>query len=419
MTKVKSTEIIKSFEKGPVRRSLFSNGAVTLFHQFKGMESACANLYILAGSIFEKPSEHGIAHVIEHMLFKEEKTNSVVRDMEKEGAQINAYTYKEYVCFELECAAVKLEQFLPKFLSLFLNPVFTKKDLALEKKVILQELREDKDDHETEGLEYIYKKNFKAPLAHSIGGNIKNVKSFTPDDLSKFYKKYYTPNRMVLSVVSGRKFSKLESIFCSQFKETTSRKPFRIKNKLRFSALEHVNSKLKRKMESSIVYYSFNGASIFHKDYYTYMVLDEYLFGGMSSKLFVELREKSGLVYGLGSALNSYAGQGNYIMIFNTHKSNIRKLQARVESVLTEFIDKGLDEAEVKSIRDRVALGWKLGFDDMLERNEYLAELEMLNMKDYSLSTQTKRLDEVDSKSMQALVEKVFNSKYTKLVMSS
>ena len=117
MTKIKSTEINKTFEKGPVRRSLFSNGAVSLFHQFKGMESACANLYILAGSIFESPEEHGIAHVIEHMLFKEEKTNSVVREMEKEGAQINAYTYKEYVCFELECASTKLESFLPKFLS--------------------------------------------------------------------------------------------------------------------------------------------------------------------------------------------------------------------------------------------------------------------------------------------------------------
>ena len=419
MTKIKSTEINKTFEKGPVRRSLFSNGAVSLFHQFKGMESACANLYILAGSIFESPEEHGIAHVIEHMLFKEEKTNSVVREMEKEGAQINAYTYKEYVCFELECASTKLESFLPKFLSLFLNPVFNKKDLALEKKVILQELREDKDDHETEGLEYIYKKNFNAALGHSIGGSIKNVNSFTPKDLEQFYKKYYTPNRMVLSVVSGKKFERLEEIFCSQFSSTKNSRPFRIKNKHRFSKLEHVKTRLKRTMESSIVYYSFDGASIFHKDYYNFMVLDEYLFVGMSSKFFVELREKHGLVYGLGSALNSYYNQGNYIMIFNTHKTNVKKLQGKVEEVFSQFIEDGIGEKEVESIKERVALGWRLGFDDMLERNEYLAELELLNMKDYSLSAQVKRLDEVSSKNMQSLVKKIFKSKYTKLVMSS
>lgn len=419
MTRVKSTKIIKSFQKGPVRRSLFSNGAVSLFHQFDGMESACANLYILAGSIFEKPEEHGIAHVIEHMLFKEEKTHSLIREMEQKGAQINAYTYKEYVCFELECAAVSLEEFLPKFLSLFFNPVFNTKDLALEKKVILQELREDKDDHETEGLEYIYKKNFTDALGHSIGGAISNVKSFTVNQLSKFYKKFYRPNRMVLSVVSGRKFDKLENIFCEQFKDSKERAPFRLKTIKRSSKLNHINTKLKRSMESSIVYYSFDGASIFHPDYYAYMVLDEYLFGGMSSKMFDEVREKSALVYGLGSAMNSYAREGNYIMIFNTQKENVKKLQAKVEAVLHEVAQNGVSEEEIISIRERIAQGWSLGFDDMLERNEFFAELEMLGHDDFGLERQIERLNRVDSKALQKLLVKMLNNKFSRLVMSA
>ncbi len=120
---LKETQILKSFEKGPVRRSLFDNGAVSLYHHFKGMESACANLYFLAGSIFESESEEGIAHVIEHMLFKDEGSNDLVKELEREGAQVNAYTYKEYVCFELDCPSELLPRFLPKFLSLFLSPI--------------------------------------------------------------------------------------------------------------------------------------------------------------------------------------------------------------------------------------------------------------------------------------------------------
>ncbi|MEX0797984.1 MAG: pitrilysin family protein [Bacteriovoracaceae bacterium] len=423
MTKLKSSQIIKSFEKGPVRRSLFSNGAVSLFHQFKGMESACVNLYFLAGSVFEKKGQHGIAHVIEHMLFKEERAGSLVQEMESKGAQINAYTYKEYVCFELDCAADSLDEFLPKFLSLFLNPVFNSKDLALEKKVILQELREDKDDHETEGLEYLYKKNFNEALGHPIGGAIGNVKSFRVKDLETFYKKFYRPERMILSVVGGKKFDSLEKIYMDEFakagqKERQQIKPFRLEKKERFSKLKHASAKLKRPMESSIVFYAFDGASIFHPDYYNYLALDEYLLGGMSSKLFMELREKNAYVYGLGSAINTYAACGSYIMIFHTLKKNVGKLRDKVDEALEELAQKGPPAKDIEAIKKRLAQAWSLGFDDMLERNEYLAEMEMLNFSDFSLAGQIQRLNHVSAESVQALVKKIFKSKYSLLIMN-
>lgn len=420
MSKLVSTKTTTTFEKGPVRRSLFRNGAVSLFHQFKGMESACANLYFLAGSIFEGPKQEGIAHVIEHMLFKEESSNNLVQEMEKDGAQINAYTYKEYVCFELECAGVLLPKFLPKFLSLFLSPVFNSKDLALEKKVILQELREDKDDHETEGIEYLYKKNFDRALGHSIGGSIGNVKSFTVKDLQKFYKKYYRPERMVLSVVSGKRFDSLERIVSEAFKDDQrSAPPQRLKSLERFSKLNHVQTKLKRSMESSILYYSFDGVSVFHQDYYNFLILDEFLLGGMSSKLFVELREKRAYVYGLGSALNAYAKQGSYMMIFHALKKNIPKVRELVDEVLQEISEKGFDPQEIEAIKKRLMLGWRLGFDDMLERNEYIAEIEMLGEGDFGLTRQEAKLALVTPLSLKKLVRKIISNEYSSLVVSS
>lgn len=425
MTKLVSTKKIQSFEKGPVRRSLFRNGAVSLFHQFKTMESACVNLYFLAGSIFEKPEQEGLAHVIEHMLFKEESARKLVREMEDDGADINAYTYKEYVCFELDCAADFLPKFLPKFLSLFLNPKFKKEDLELEKKVILQELREDKDDHETEGVEYLYKKNFDRSLGHSIGGSSKTVGSFTVKDLESFYKKFYRPERMVLSIVSGKRFDSLEKVVEGAFSDETSRqssalkRPYRLKCSKKFSKLNHVKTRLKRSMESAIAMYSFDGASIFHPDYYSFLVLDEYLMGGMSSKFFIELREKNAYVYGMGSALNSYAKEGSYMMIFHCLKKNIPSLKKVVAAVMEELAQKGFDEQELDSIKKRVVMGWKLGFDSMLERNEFIAEIEMLGEEDFGLKRQEAALEKVNAKSLQKLVRKLSNGEHSSLIMSS
>lgn len=421
MARLVSSKTIKTFEKGPVRRSLFDNGAVTLFHQFPGMESACVNLYFLAGSIFESEDEEGVAHVIEHMLFKEEGSSSLVNEMERDGAEINAYTYKEYVCFELGCAADSLPKFLPKFLSLFLNPIFKEKELSLEKKVVIQELREDKDDHETEGLEYLYKQNFKRDLGHSIGGTISEVKKFEVRDLNKYYKKYYRPERMVLSICSGKAFVGLEKILSNAFpsKKAQKKKPYRLKCVRKMSKLNHVNKKLKRKMESSIIFYSFDGPSIFHSNYYAFNILDEYLLGGMSSKLFVDLREKNALVYGLGSALNSYAKEGSYMMIFHTQKKNIEKVKLKVNSALHEIAYKGISEDEVEAIKGRIARAWSLGFDDMYERSEFLAELEMLGVEDFSLKGQTHILKAVSADDIRKLAQNMIKNEFSSLTMSS
>lgn len=414
------TKKLDSFEKGPVRRSLFDNGAVSLFHQFKGMESACANLYFLAGSIFESEDQEGIAHVIEHMLFKDEGSNELVKELEKEGAQVNAYTYKEYVCFELDCPSELLPRFLPKFLSLFLSPVFKENDLMLEKKVILQELLEDKDDHETEGLEYLYKKNFKRDLGHSIGGENKKVKGFKVADLERFYRRYYRPDRMVLSVVSGRPYEKLEADVLNAFKDqkTVKRPPARLKSVKRVSRLKHSKTKLKRSMESSILFYSFDAASVFHPDYYTLLVLDEYLLGGMSSKLFRELREKNAYVYGLGSALNSYAKEGSYILIAHTLKKNLEKVKEKIELEFKELQNTLIDDEQIEAIKKRLARGWALGFDDMLERNEFLAENEILGETDFGLAKQVERLNKVDSKRIQKFVKRMAGGEFTSLVMA-
>lgn len=420
MIELVNTEEIKSFEKGPIRRSLFSNGAVSLFHQFNGMESAVVNIYFLSGSIYEKPEEYGISHVIEHMLFKEAADNRLIKELEFAGAEINAYTYKEHVCFEMSCSARKLAQFYPKFLSLFLNPHFDEKALELEKKVIIQELKEDGDDHETFGMEYLYKKNFKDDLGHSIGGSIKNVRSFKVSDLMKFYKKFYTSDRLIISACSGYAFSSYEKSTLETmqaFLKPVHKKPRRLKKTKKFSALKHIKSKLNRKMESSIVFFAFDGISVHHKDYYALLVLDDFLFEGMSSVFFDELREKRGLVYGMGSALNAYADEGSYIMVFNTKKSNVKLLNTTILDVLLSISNNEYDINEINHVIARIKEAWLLAFDSMGERCEYFAEVEMFAGKDFSVQRIIDKLDQVKLNDVRRVTRRLFKNNYSRVIL--
>src|SRR5690606_516384 len=145
---------------------------------------------------------------------------------------INAYTYKEYVCFELTCLTRRLKEFLPLFLELFLSPSFTEDDFLLEREVVIQELREDLDDHENTGHEFLMSKLYPESLGHGIGGSEKSVRSISFKKLNEFHQRFFTPERLVISVSAGDDFLKLEKILEEAFQKflpNTSKKPYRIK----------------------------------------------------------------------------------------------------------------------------------------------------------------------------------------------
>ena len=417
MLKIKETKEILSFEKGPIRRSLFTNGAVSLFHKIAGRKLACVNLYFLAGSIFETKDNYGIAHVLEHMLFKESKDSNIVRELEFLGAEINAYTSKEYVCFELSCISSKLELFLPKFLNLFLNPSFEISELKLEKNVIIQELKEDKDDHETEAIEYIFKKNFNEEYGHSIGGSRSLVRKFTKEEVLKFYNCYFTSNRMILSVVSGLNFNSLEGICCREFPDTKYRKSYRLKTLKENSKLSHFKAKLDRRMENSILMYSFDGLCLNHKHYYDLLILDELLFEGLSSKFFTILREKMGLIYSLGSSINSYAITGNYIMVFNVSPKNLIQTKKTIKEILNFYCKEFFLTEEVEAIKNRVIEGWQVSFDEAIERCDYIAQEEIYGTNDYSIAKMEIELKKVSKKSLKNMMIRLVKDGFSELVM--
>jgi predicted Zn-dependent peptidase len=371
--------------------------------------------------MFESSEEHGLSHIIEHMVFKEQGT-SLIRELELCGAEINAFTYKENVCFELECLAKYLPEFLPKFFDLFLNLEFTDEQLEKEKKVILQELKEDKDDHETYGLEHVFEKNFKRNLGHPTGGKPKDVKSYNSNDIRKYYRKYYRPNRIVLTVISGHEFEGLESIFKSAMDQHYTYKAssaFRLKAIHKISKINHFKSKIKRSMESSVLFYSFTAPSLSHKHYYDLAILDQLLFDGLSSIFFKELREETPLIYGLGSSINSFKDVGNYVMVFNSDKKNLTELKSRVKIVLKRCSDLELDSSDVEAIKKRILDAWDLSFDSVEERATFLSDNEIYQFDEISMEKVRKNIAKSTPKSIKSLVNLLLSHGNSELIIES
>jgi len=418
MLKVLETTTIKEFEKGPIRRSLFNNGAASMFSHAENFSGAKVQLHFLAGSMFENKSQEGLSHLIEHMAFKD-NGSGIIRELELMGASLNAYTYKENVCFEMSCVSKHLVDMLPQFLQNFLRIEFTDEELAKEKKVIMQELRDDIDDHETQAVEYAFMKNFDEKIGHPIGGKISQVTKYTREDLDSFYKKYYRADRMLLVVVSGEKLNSLESIFekaMSSHLKFKERPPFRLVARDKHSKLMHFNSKQKKKMENGILVLSFDGPSLNSKSYYDYIVLDELLFEGMSSVYFKKLREETPLVYGYGSSINCFSTKGNYLMIFNTQKKNLNKLKTTCIDVLKHYSENDFDKLDVDRVKNRVLDSWELSFDDLEERVEFIAGSEIYQLNEFSLKNVKSKIMQTTPESLRKIIKKIITSDFSKLV---
>lgn len=399
---------INFLKKGPIYRSLFRNGLAFLFHEAKGFSGARVNINILAGSYFEKENEYGLAHLLEHLIFKENKSQ-YLKQLEASGAEINAYTYKESICFEMGCLTDKVEELIPLFIKLVTKLDFTHEQFEKEKKIVIQELKEDADDHESAGLEYLFQKNFDATIGHPIGGAEKTLKTFSEENINDYFKRFFKPNRMIISVVAGDDIrDSIENIIKSEIHSFKACKPIRFKTTKRAKKIKHFSTTQKKPVESSVVFFSFQGPTISSDNYYDYVILDDFLFEGLSSRFFRKFREENAYVYGLGSSLNPFYNTGNYIMVFNSQTEHLKAIENGVREVLRELSENPLDDGVVETIKSRIIDGFKIGLDSLEERIELIQDNEIYSLDEYSNDALIQKLDKVTPKTVQKLCKKLY-----------
>ncbi|NTW81806.1 MAG: insulinase family protein [Chlorobiaceae bacterium] len=327
MAKEKSRTHSLPVSKGSVVQETLPNGLKIVTDEVSYVQSVTLGIQIEAGSRDDPDENPGLAHFIEHALFKGTSRRSyleIAKDIENNGGYLDAYTTKEHTCIYLRCLDRHIESSFDLLADLVSNPVFPPEEIEKEKEVVIEEINSVNDTPEELIFEEFDMRSFPHhPIGKPILGTEKSIENFTGEHLETFMKEHYVPRKMLVTATGNIKheiISRLTLKYLGHLEEqpcnTYVRKPFIAGDYKPFK------SSLKKQVyQAQIVL----GTAVERCDqlFYSLMVLNSMLGNGMSSLLNIELREKRGLAYNIYSsltffddltALNIYAGtDGNKI----------------------------------------------------------------------------------------------------------
>ncbi len=303
-----------------VQKFILDNGATVLIDEMQDVRSFSLGFFVEAGSGEEPPEKQGISHFLEHVLFKRTRRRSTVqiaRAIDRLGGDVDAFTTKEYTGFYAHTLDSRFGDALDLLGEVVLSPAFDSIDIETERGVILEEIGEVNDNPDDLVHEMFVRSFWKShPLGAPILGTAETVKSIGVRDLYRYYRERYAPGNLIVSVAghlrSEEVLDSVEWLFrrraAGQANPVGRAGPGPRPH-------QHLQLKSRRGFEQAHVCLGVEGPSQASERRFATNLLDIILGGGMSSRLFQEVREKRGLVYSIASSLNSYR-LGGYEAIY-------------------------------------------------------------------------------------------------------
>jgi predicted Zn-dependent peptidase len=342
-------------------KKTLENGMTVLYEERKG--SGVISLAIAAkhGGINEPLNEKGISHFIEHMVFKGTKNRTakqISEAIEKNGGILNAFTEEEFTNYWCKLPSDKADIGLDVLSDMILNPLFEEKELNKERQVIFEEMKMRRDRPDIYVVDQIQSLLYTGTLSTDFIGTEESMKSITKKKITEKFKNAYGSENMILCAVGDSNFEKL-CRFCEKtFKKSGFKLPepvFGNKN------MEKID---KRKgIDQVNLVFAYHVPNAKEKEVYTAQILSCLMVGGMSSRLFQEIREKRNLAY---SVRGGYAGGRRYgynTVIVGTSPENLEKVKSLI---IEEFnkLPKELDEKELNQVKEQLIGNSKISRED-------------------------------------------------------
>lgn len=345
------------------RMITFEDGLRLVHAQMEGVRSVAIGVMTGAGSGNETPENNGISHFIEHMYFKGTKTRSsydIVKQIDALGAQINAYTAKQATCFYTICVDDESEKCAEILSDILFDSTFDPEEMEREKKVVLEEISMCDDDYADVCADTASKLYFGSdPLGMPILGTRGNVKRFTRDDLLGYIGKNYNVGSTVISIAGNIPFEKAEEIVRKYFvgRWSGGERDWRDRPRTPEATEEYVF----KDIEQSHITVTFGSVPYSSKNDISVMLLNTILGGGMSSRLFYEVREKLGLAYSVYSYSGTYVNNGTLNVYIGTNPASVGKAADVAADVIADIKKNGLSREEfdrgLQQLRGAYVLG--------------------------------------------------------------
>jgi predicted Zn-dependent peptidase len=321
-------------------------------------------IIINAGSRDEDPSKDGLAHFIEHLLFKQTEkrnTNQILNRLELVGGDLNAYTTKEYTCIHASFLKPHLERSLDLFEDIIFHSVFPEEEMSKEKEVILDEIasyQDQPDEAINDDFEDLLFEGH--PLGRNILGTPTSVQSFTKTDIFNFHKANYRTDEIIIGIFGDYDLKTIIRLSEKIFAEIPANLPERKREKIEsYSAKNLVFTKPINQSHCVIGNQSY---SMHHKHKTAFLLVNNLLGGtGMSSRLNLEIREKYGIAYTIESNYTPMSDTGIFSIYFGTDSEKTEKAIKLVEKELRKLREQKLGPVQLKQAKDKfigqIALG--------------------------------------------------------------
>ncbi len=378
-----------------LRLTTLPNGFRIITENMPGLKSASVGVWVTAGGRHERPEQNGIAHFLEHMAFKGTKTRTalqIAEQIEDVGGYINAYTSREMTAYYARVLQDDVPLALDVIADIVLNPVFDKKEIEVERHVILQEIGQALDTPDDVIFDWLQEASYPdQAFGRTILGPAERVAAFKRDDLTRFVREHYGPDQMILSAAGGvdhdRVVAEATAIF-GGLKPVGSPliqpAAFGGGERREIKDLEQVHFAL-----------AFEAPGYRSPDVYTAQVYATALGGGMSSRLFQKIREERGLCYSIFAQSAAYEDTGQITLYAGTSESEIGELTSLTLDELKRSAE-DMTEGEVARARAQLKAGLLMGLESPSARAERSARLLAIWGRVPDVDEAVEKIDAVD-----------------------
>ena len=354
--------MIGDYMKGCINK--FENGLRLVHKKIDGVHSVAVGIYTAVGSNDEVDENNGISHFIEHMLFKGTKKRDsfqIVKEIDGLGAQVNAFTSKEMTCYYTLSVADCVENCVEILSDLFYNSTFPPQELEKERGVVLEEIAMSEDTPDDLAVENLAKIFFKG---HSLGrpilGTAETISKLTSEDLLEYKQKMYTPHNTLICMVGDIDLDTAKSLTCKYFDcESVSEGALNT-----FDTAHDVKSQsivINKPLEQANIAIAFPALEFGNPNINALNLFNTIFGGGMSSKLFQQIREELGLAYSVFSYPSAYINNGALTIYVGTNPKTAEKAVKAIYELIKDIKKNGLTEEELergkKQLRGTYVLG--------------------------------------------------------------
>ena len=393
-----------------VHKEILPNGLVVLTEPMEHVHSVSVGIWLRSGSRRERPEINGISHFIEHMVFKgtqRRTAEDIAREIDRLGGMLDAFTSKEMVCFNTRVLDEHLAKAFDILAGLVLEPKFAVDDIVREQSVVLEEIRMTQDNPE-DLVHELFTQNFWHPhaLGRPILGTPETVSAFTRDTLQTWFQQSYAPNRLVITAAGHLAHAELVDLVSSRF----SKLP-RIEDGFTDPTpvpSPHITLRSKSELEQAHVCLGVPALPLTDRRRFIVSVMNNILGGGMSSRLFQNIRERQGLAYSIFSDLNPYRDVGALSVYAGTSLDTVAKVVQSVLGELRKMRDEPIEAEELRRAKDHLKGATLLALEGSGARMSSLARYHMYFDRHFTPQELIAMLEAVTAEEVQQIAQELF-----------